>query len=57
MSPYIAQIKDYKQVKIFDKGIIKSSIMVLDKQRQQEIFALSGHEYGKCDRYTYCSIR
>ena len=37
MSPYIAQIKDYKQVKIFDKALVKSSIMVLDKQRQQEI--------------------
>ena len=37
MSPYIAQIKDYKQVKIFDKALVKSSIMVLDKQRQQEL--------------------
>lgn len=36
MSPYIAQIKDYKQVKIFDKALVKSSIMILDKQRQQE---------------------
>ena len=37
MSPYIAKIKDYKQVKIFDKALVKSSIMVLDKQRQQDI--------------------
>ena len=40
MSPYIAQIKDYKQVKIFDKALVKSSIMVLDKQRQQEILRI-----------------
>lgn len=33
MRPYI----DYTQVKIFDKALVKSSIMVLDKQRQQEI--------------------
>lgn len=37
MSPYISKIKDYKQVKIFDKALVKSSIMVLDKKRQQDI--------------------
>lgn len=37
MSPYITKIKDYTQVKIFDKALVKSSIMVLDKQRHQEL--------------------
>ena len=37
MSPYISKIKDYKQVKIFDKALVKSSIMVLDKKREQNI--------------------
>lgn len=37
ISPYIVKIKDYKQVKIFDKALVKSSIMVLDKQRQKKI--------------------
>jgi hypothetical protein len=37
MSPYIVKINDYTQVKIFDKALVKSSIMVLDKQRHQEI--------------------
>lgn len=37
MSPYITKIKDYTQNKIFDKALVKSSIMVLDKQRQHEI--------------------
>lgn len=37
MSPYITKIKDYKQVKIFDKALVKSSIMVLDKQRQHDV--------------------
>ena len=37
MSPYIAKIKDYKQIKIFDNALVKSSIMVLDKQRQLDI--------------------
>lgn len=36
MSPYITSIKDYTQVKIFDKALVKSSIMVIDKQRQQQ---------------------
>ena len=35
--PYITKIKDYKQVKIFDKALVKSSIMVLDKQRQNDV--------------------
>lgn len=37
MRPYITKIKDYKQVKIFDKALVKSSIMVIDKQRQQNV--------------------
>nr|WP_295257124.1 N-6 DNA methylase [uncultured Blautia sp.] len=37
MSRYIDYIKDYTQIKIFDKALVKSSIMVLDKQRQHEI--------------------
>lgn len=37
MSPYIERIKDYTQIKIFDKALVKSSIMVLNKQRQQQI--------------------
>lgn len=37
ISPYIAKIRDYKQVKIFDKALVKSSIMVLDKQRRRDI--------------------
>lgn len=37
MRPYISEIKDYTQVKIFDKALVKSSIMVLDKQRQQNV--------------------
>lgn len=37
MCSYITRIKDYKQVKIFNKALVKSSIMVLDKQRQEEV--------------------
>ena len=37
MSPYITKIKDYKQDKIFDKALVKTSIMVIDKQRQQNV--------------------
>lgn len=37
MSPYIIEIKDYTQVKIFDKALVKSSIIVLNKQRKQEV--------------------
>lgn len=39
MSPYISEIKDYTQVKIFNKALVKSSIMVLDKQRQQNVLS------------------
>lgn len=35
MKPYITIIKDYTQEKVFDNALVKSSIMVLDKQRQQ----------------------
>lgn len=37
MKPYVANIKDYTQVMIFDKAMVKSSIMILDKRRKQEI--------------------
>ena len=37
MKPYIVEIRDYTQVKIFDKALVKSSIMVLNKQRQQDV--------------------
>lgn len=37
MKPYITVVKDYTQEKVFDNALVKSSIMVLDKQRQQDI--------------------
>ena len=37
MKPYITAIKDYTQEKVFDNALVKSSIMVLDKQRQQGV--------------------
>lgn len=37
IKPYITIIKDYTQEKVFDNALVKSSIMVLDKQRQQNI--------------------
>ncbi len=37
MKPYITVIKDYTQEKVFDNALVKSSIMVLDKQRQQDV--------------------
>jgi hypothetical protein len=37
MKPYITVIKDYTQEKVFDNALVKSSIMVLDKQRQQSV--------------------
>lgn len=36
MKPYITVIKDYTQEKVFDNALVKSSIMVLEKQRQQD---------------------
>lgn len=47
MSPYIAKIKDYTQIKIFDKALVKSSIMVLDKQRRQEVLHYMNMSMGK----------
>lgn len=35
MKPYITVIKDYTQERVFDNALVKSSIMVLDKQRRQ----------------------
>lgn len=37
IKPYITVIKDYTQEKVFDNALVKSSIMVLDKQRQQGV--------------------
>lgn len=37
MKPYITIIKDYTQEKVFDNALVKSSIMVLDMQRQQGV--------------------
>ena len=37
MKPYIKIIKDYTQEKIFDNALVKSSIMILDKQGQQGV--------------------
>lgn len=37
MKPYITAIKDYTQEKVFDNALVKSSIMVLNKQRQQDV--------------------
>lgn len=37
MKPYISIIKDYTQEKVFDNALVKSSIMVLNKHRENEI--------------------
>ncbi len=37
MKPYVSIIKDYTQEKVFDNAMVKSSIMVLDMQRQQDV--------------------
>ena len=37
IKPYVTVIKDYTQEKVFDNALVKSSIMVLDKQRKQDI--------------------
>ncbi len=37
MKPYISMIKDYTQERVFNNALVKSSIMVLDMQRQQKI--------------------
>lgn len=37
MSPYITNIKDYTQEKVFDTALVKSSIIVLGMQRQQDV--------------------
>lgn len=36
MKPYIEEIKDYTQEKMFDNALVKSSIMVLNKSRKKE---------------------
>lgn len=36
MKPYITEIKDYTEEKVFDEALVKSSIMVLDKQRKRK---------------------
>lgn len=37
MKPYITVIKDYTQERVFDNALVKSSIMVLDKRRKQDV--------------------
>ena len=37
IKPYITVIKDYTQEKVFDNALVKSSIMVLNKQRQDDV--------------------
>lgn len=37
MKPYIVEIKDYTQKKIFDDALVKSAIMVLDMKSQQKV--------------------
>lgn len=37
MKPYITIIKDYTQEKIFNNALVKSSIMVLDRQSRQDV--------------------
>lgn len=35
MKPYITQIKDYKKEKVFNTALVKSAIMILDRERSQ----------------------
>lgn len=37
MKPYIEKIKDYTNAKMFDNALVKSSIMILNKNRQSNI--------------------
>lgn len=37
MKPYITEIKDYTQETVFDEALVKSSIMVLNKQRKRKV--------------------
>ncbi len=37
MKPYITIIKDYTQEKVFNNALVKSSIMVLDMKRREEV--------------------
>jgi len=37
MKSYITTIKDYTQEKVFDNALVKSSVMVLDKQRPDNV--------------------
>lgn len=39
IKPYITTIKDYTQESLFDEALVKSSIMVLDMQRQQHMLS------------------
>lgn len=41
MKPYITEIKDYTQEKMFDNALVKSSIMILDRNRQNNILHYS----------------
>ena len=37
MLPYVSEIKDYTKIKVFDTALVKSSIIILDKNRQKEV--------------------
>lgn len=47
MKPYITGIKDYTQEKVFDTALVKSAIMVLDKQRQHSVLHYRDMTEGK----------
>lgn len=47
LKSYITIIKDYTQEKLFDNALVKSSIMVLDMQRQQDVLHYKDMTLGK----------
>lgn len=47
MKQYITIIKDYTQEKVFDNALVKSAVMVLDKQRKQNILHYIDMTLGK----------
>lgn len=47
MKQYIAEIKDYTQVKIFDRALVKSSIILLDKQYRRNVLNYRDMTIGK----------
>lgn len=47
MKPYIVEIKDYTQKMIFDNALVKSAIMVLDMQGQQNVLRYTDMTSGE----------